>query len=62
MLEVENLHVAYGELLALQGVSLTIRPGEMVALVGPNGAGKTTLLKTISGLLAPRTGVDPVAG
>jgi len=57
MLEIENLHVAYGELLALQGVSLTIRPGEMVALVGPNGAGKTTLLKTISGLLAPRAGV-----
>jgi branched-chain amino acid transport system ATP-binding protein len=56
MLEVENLHVAYGELPALQGVSLVVRPGEMVALVGPNGAGKTTLLKTISGLLAPRAG------
>ena len=48
--------VAYGELPALQGVSLVIHPGEMVALVGPNGAGKTTLLKTISGLLAPRAG------
>jgi branched-chain amino acid transport system ATP-binding protein len=56
MLEVTNLSVAYGELLALQGVSLMIQPGEMVALVGPNGAGKTTLLKTISGLLAPRAG------
>jgi branched-chain amino acid transport system ATP-binding protein len=56
MLEVENLHVAYGELPALQDVSLVVRPGEMVALVGPNGAGKTTLLKTISGLLAPRAG------
>jgi branched-chain amino acid transport system ATP-binding protein len=57
MLEVENLHVAYGELLALQGVSLIVHPGEMVALVGPNGAGKTTLLKTISGLLASSDGV-----
>jgi branched-chain amino acid transport system ATP-binding protein len=57
MLRVENLHVAYGELLALQGVSLVVHPGEMVALVGPNGAGKTTLLKTISGLLAPSDGV-----
>ena len=57
MLEVENLQVAYGDLPALQGVSLIVRPGEMVALVGPNGAGKTTLLKTISGLLAPHAGV-----
>jgi branched-chain amino acid transport system ATP-binding protein len=57
MLEVKNLQVAYGPLLALHGVDLIIRPGEMVALVGPNGAGKSTLLKTISGLLAPRDGV-----
>src|SRR5438093_1038899 len=56
MLEIKNLVVAYGPLLALHGVNLMIRPGEMVALVGPNGAGKSTLLKTISGLLAPRAG------
>jgi branched-chain amino acid transport system ATP-binding protein len=57
MLEVENLKVAYGDLLALHGVSLVVKRGEMVALVGPNGAGKSTLLKTISGLLAPHAGV-----
>jgi branched-chain amino acid transport system ATP-binding protein len=57
MLEVKNLQVSYGPLLALHGVDMMIRPGEMVALVGPNGAGKSTLLKTISGLLASSSGV-----
>jgi branched-chain amino acid transport system ATP-binding protein len=57
MLEVQNLQVSYGELIALHQVSLVVHPGEMVALVGPNGAGKTTLLKTIAGLLAAKNGV-----
>ena len=56
MLQVNNLQVAYGPLLALHGVDLIVRPSEMVALVGPNGAGKSTLLKTISGLLTSRAG------
>jgi branched-chain amino acid transport system ATP-binding protein len=54
---VRDLHVAYGAgVRALQGVSLRVQPGEVVALVGANGAGKTTLLKTIAGLVAPQTG------
>src|SRR5439155_436097 len=52
-----DVEVAYGAgVLALQGVSLHVRPGEIVALIGANGAGKTTLLKTIAGLVAPRSG------
>ena len=56
MLRVEDLHVFYGEIHALKGVSLEVARGEIVALLGNNGAGKTTTLKTISGLLAPRHG------
>src|SRR5437867_2661393 len=56
MLQVENLHVAYGHVQALQGVSLKVNPGEIVTIVGANGAGKSTLVKTIAGLLHPRQG------
>jgi branched-chain amino acid transport system ATP-binding protein len=56
MLDVEDLHVYYGEIHALKGISLRVAQGEIVALLGNNGAGKTTTLKTISGLLRPRQG------
>ena len=51
MLEVKNLTVHYDGAMALNNVSLTVKKGELVAVVGPNGAGKTTLLKAISGIL-----------
>jgi len=56
MLEVRNLHVHYGSIRALKGISLEVREGEMVALIGANGAGKTTLLNTLSGFNRPKEG------
>ncbi len=56
MLTIEGLDVAYGEIRALRGVALDVRPGEVVTILGNNGAGKSTTLKTISGLLVPRGG------
>jgi len=56
LLEVENLHVYYGAIHALQGVSFNVEEGEIVTLIGANGAGKSTTLKTISGILRPREG------
>ena len=56
MLKISDLHVSYGEIKALKGVSLEVPEGAIVTLIGANGAGKTTLLRTISGLLKPKSG------
>jgi branched-chain amino acid transport system ATP-binding protein len=56
VLDVRDLHVYYGEIHALKGISFQVTEGEIVTLLGNNGAGKTTTLKTLSGLLAPRRG------
>ena len=55
-LEVRDVDTFYGNIHALQGVSLAVRDGEIVTLIGANGAGKSTTLRTISGILQPRGG------
>jgi branched-chain amino acid transport system ATP-binding protein len=56
LLRLDAVHTYYGQIHALQGVSIDVNRGEIVTLIGANGAGKTTTLKTISGLLHPRKG------
>jgi branched-chain amino acid transport system ATP-binding protein len=56
MLRVDKLHVSYGHIEVLKGISFAVEMGEIVALIGSNGAGKTTTLSTISGLLRPNSG------
>ena len=56
MIVVENLHVYYGNIHAIKGVSFEVRKGEITALIGANGAGKSTIIKSICGLLNPREG------
>lgn len=56
MLEVKNLHVCYGVISALQGISLSVKAGSIITLIGANGAGKSTTLRAISGLVKPQGG------
>jgi len=56
MLEVKNIQVAYGKIVAVKDVSVTVNQGEIVTLIGSNGAGKSTTLRTISGLIKPKSG------
>jgi branched-chain amino acid transport system ATP-binding protein len=62
LLELEELHVFYGNIEALKGVSMTVNRGEIATLIGSNGAGKSTTLRAISGILKPRTGTVRFTG
>jgi branched-chain amino acid transport system ATP-binding protein len=62
LLEVDGIETYYGNIRALNGISLTVNEGEVVTLIGSNGAGKTTTLRTISGILKPRRGQVRLVG
>jgi branched-chain amino acid transport system ATP-binding protein len=62
MLEALDLHVAYGKIKALHGVTVRVQAGEVVTLIGANGSGKSTFLKTVSGLLRPSAGTISFEG
>ena len=62
LLNVQDIHVYYGSIYAIKGISFSVEEGEIVSLIGANGAGKSTTLKTISGLMRPRTGKIEFAG
>jgi len=56
LLEIKNLHVKYGAITALKGVSISVGPGQIVTMIGANGAGKSTLLRAVSGLIRAAAG------
>ncbi len=62
VLQIDNLESYYGPIMAIRGVSLTVRRGQIVTVLGANGAGKTTLLKTISGVMDPEKGTVRMEG
>ena len=62
MVQVEGLTKLYGEFTAVNELSFSIQPGEVVGLVGPNGAGKTTTLRCLAGIIPPTRGTVRVCG
>jgi zinc transport system ATP-binding protein len=62
LIEAEHISFSYGEGAVLDDVSLSVQPGEFVALVGPNGSGKSTLWKVLLGLLKPTSGTVAILG
>lgn len=62
MIEIKNLSKRYGALTAVNDISFTVRPGEVLGFLGPNGAGKSTTMKMITGFLAPTSGSISVCG
>lgn len=62
ILSIRNIESFYGPIMAIRGVSLDVRPGQIVSILGANGAGKTTLMKTVSGVMDPEKGTITFGG
>jgi ABC-2 type transport system ATP-binding protein len=62
MIRIENFQKAYRDVIAVQGLSFVLEPGQVLGLVGPNGAGKTSTLRSLAGVIPPTSGVLEVAG
>src|SRR5499425_2001284 len=62
MIEIEALTKLYGDFVAVNELSFSVRPGEVMGLVGPNGAGKTTTLRCLSGIIPPTRGLIRICG
>ena len=62
MIKIEGLKVSYGDYVAVDNLNLNIQKGELFAFLGPNGAGKTTTIKSLTGLLAPDSGIIEICG
>src|SRR4029453_5954401 len=62
MIEAQNLTRRYGDFTAVNGISLSVKEGEILGMLGPNGAGKTTTIRMITGFLPPTSGKVTVAG
>ena len=62
MIELAGVTRRFGDVVALNGLSLTVRPGEVTVLLGPNGAGKTTAVRVVTGVIAPELGTVRVFG
>ena len=62
MVEINNLHKTFGPIVAVDGVSFSVRKGEVLGFLGPNGAGKSTTMKMITGFLTPTSGTVRICG
>ena len=62
IIQLDNFRKAYGDYVAVHGISFDVQPGEIFGLLGPNGAGKTSTLECLEGLRAPTSGTLRVAG